>query len=97
MSKKTLGQVVKEARDALRLTQRGLAAIVDVKASHIAYIENNRRKPSLSLLRRLVEALGLHRREVLFLAHRPSFLRNQAQGIAAIDGYSRRCLDFWLR
>src|ERR1022692_2898991 len=69
MNKKTLGQVVKEARDALRLTQRGLAEIVDVKASHIAYIENNRRKPSLSLLRRLVEALGLHRREVLFLAH----------------------------
>ena len=69
MNKKTLGQVVKEARDALRLTQRGLAAIVDVKASHIAYIENNHRRPSLSLLRRLVEALGLDRRETLFLAH----------------------------
>jgi len=69
MNKKTLGQVVKEARDALRLTQRELAAIVDVKASHIAYIENNHRRPSLSLLRRLVEALGLDRREVLFLVH----------------------------
>lgn len=69
MDKKTLGKVVKEARDALRLTQRELAASVDVKASHIAYIENNHRRPSLSLLRRLVEALGLDRREVLFLAH----------------------------
>jgi transcriptional regulator with XRE-family HTH domain len=69
MNKKTLGPGVKEARDALRLTQREVAAIVNVKASHIAYIENNRRKPSLSLLRRLVEALGLHRREVLFLVH----------------------------
>ena len=69
MNKKTLGPVVKEARDALRLTQRGLAAIVNVKASHIAYIENNHRRPSMSLLRRLVEALGLDRREVLFLAH----------------------------
>jgi transcriptional regulator with XRE-family HTH domain len=69
MNKKTLGPVVKEARDALRLTQRELAAIVNVKASHIAYIENNHRRPSMSLLRRLVEALGLDRREVLFLVH----------------------------
>ena len=43
MNRKTLGRVVKEARDAMRLTQRGLAEIVEVKASHIAYIENNRR------------------------------------------------------
>ena len=66
--KKNLGPVVKAARDALRLTQRELAAIVNVKASHIAYIENNHR-PSMSLLRRPVEALGLDRREVLFLVH----------------------------
>jgi transcriptional regulator with XRE-family HTH domain len=69
MNKKTLGRVVKEARDALKLTQRELAARVDVRASHVAYIESNRRRPSLSLLRRLVEELGLDRREALFLAH----------------------------
>jgi hypothetical protein len=40
-----------------------------VKASHIAYIEGNRRKPSLPLLRKLVLVLGLDRREMLFLSY----------------------------
>ena len=69
MNKKTLGAVVKEGRDALRLTQRGLAEIVGVKASHIAYIENGHRNPSLALLRRLADGLGLNRKELLFLSH----------------------------
>ena len=69
MTKKTLGATVKEQRDALRFTQRELAAKVGVKASHIAYIENGFRKPSLSLLRRLADTLGLDPRELLLLAH----------------------------
>ena len=69
MADKTLGEVVKHARDSQRLTQRGLAKIVGVKAAHIAYIENNRRRPSIALLKRLAEALGLNRREILVLAH----------------------------
>jgi transcriptional regulator with XRE-family HTH domain len=60
-NKITYGAVIKEARESLGLTQRGLAAEVGVKASHIAYIEGNRRKPSLSLLRKLVLVLGLDR------------------------------------
>src|SRR3981189_113397 len=69
MNKKTLGSVVKEGPDGLRLTQRGLAEIVGVKASHIAYIENGHRNPSLALLRRLADGLGLNRKELLFLSH----------------------------
>ena len=65
----TLGAAIKEARESLGLTQRGLAAEVDVKASHIAYIEGNRRRPSLPLLRKLVLALGLNRRDMLFLTY----------------------------
>jgi transcriptional regulator with XRE-family HTH domain len=51
------------------MTQRELAKLVGVKGSHIAYIEGNRRKPSLSLLRKIADALGLNRRELLFLTH----------------------------
>ncbi len=40
-----------------------------VKASHIAYIENGQRNPSLSLLRRLADTLHLDRRELLFSIH----------------------------
>ncbi len=65
----TLGAVVKEARESLGLTQRGLAAEIGVKASHIAYIEGNRRRPSLPLLRKLALVLGLDRREMLFLSY----------------------------
>jgi len=69
MTKKAPGILIKEARNSLRLTQRDLAAMVGVKASHIAYIEGDQRNPSLALLRRLADALGLNRRELLFMIH----------------------------
>ena len=69
MKKKTLGSVIRDAREAQRLTQRALAELAGVKASHIAYIENGFRRPSLSLLRRLADSLGLNPREILLLAH----------------------------
>jgi transcriptional regulator with XRE-family HTH domain len=67
--KPTLGAVIKEARGSLGLTQRGLAAAVGVKASHIAYIEGNQRRPGLPLLRKLAHVLALDRRELLFLLY----------------------------
>ena len=69
MTKRTLGPVVKEARDEARMTQRDLATAVGIKASHIAYIENGRGRPSISLINRLAETLGLDARELLVLAH----------------------------
>lgn len=69
MKKKTLGQVLKQQRDALDLTQRELAAKLGVKASHIAYLENGRRKPSLALLTRIASTLGLDEQELFLLAH----------------------------
>jgi len=69
MSKRTLGQVVRQARDAHEMTQRQLAARLGVKASHVAYIESNQRRPSLWLVRRIADALELDRKELLFLAH----------------------------
>jgi len=90
MNKKTLGTVVKEGRDALRLTQRGLAELVGVKASHIAYIENGHRNPSLALLRRLADALGLNRKELLFLSHPDAkYLMDEE------DGAARKRDDAW--
>jgi transcriptional regulator with XRE-family HTH domain len=69
MTKRTLGSVVKEARDGARMTQRDLAAALGVKASHIAYIENSRRRPSISLINRLAATLGLSAKELLVFAH----------------------------
>jgi transcriptional regulator with XRE-family HTH domain len=91
-NKITFGAVIKEARESLGLTQRGLAAEVGVKASHIAYIEGNRRKPSLSLLRKLVLVLGLDRREMLFLSYPDAkFLIDDATK----SGAAKREKDAW--
>jgi len=69
MKKKTLGEVLKERRETMGLTQRELAAKLGVKASHVAYLENGRRRPSLSLLRRLGDVLGLETEPLFLLAH----------------------------
>ena len=69
IDKKTLGKVLKERRALLRLTQRELALKLGVKPSHVAYIEVNRRRPSLGLLSRIADVLGLQKEPLFVLAH----------------------------
>ena len=69
MKKKTLGQLIRQQREAYSLTQRELAAKLGVKASHIAYLENGRRRPSLALLSRISSTLGLDKQQLFLLAH----------------------------
>jgi transcriptional regulator with XRE-family HTH domain len=64
-----LGEVVRNHREGLSLTQRELAQKIGVEASHIAFIESGRRKPSLNLVARLADALGLDRQTLFILAH----------------------------
>jgi hypothetical protein len=40
-----------------------------VEASHVAFIETGRRKPSLKLVARLADVLGLDRQDLLIQAH----------------------------
>jgi transcriptional regulator with XRE-family HTH domain len=67
--KTTLGQTLKAARIALHLTQRQLALQAGVKPAHIAYLENDRRRPSLGLLSKLANILGLEQDKLFVLAH----------------------------
>jgi transcriptional regulator with XRE-family HTH domain len=69
MKKKTLGQILKDRRAALRLTQRDLATKVNVKPSHVAYIEIGRRRPSLALLGRIADVMGLEKESLFLLTH----------------------------
>jgi transcriptional regulator with XRE-family HTH domain len=64
-----LGEFLKSRREFLGLTQRALADKLGVKASHVAFMESGRRKPSLKLVARIADTLGLDRQEVLLLAH----------------------------
>ena len=94
MSKKGPGILIREARNTLKLTQRDLAAMVGVKASHIAYIEGEQRNPSLALLRRLADALGLNRRELLFMIHPEARHLTEEDEPAAKDGKPGRMEAF---
>lgn len=69
MKKKTLGPVLKRQREALAITQRELARRLNVKPSHVAYLENDRRRPSLGLLSRIAEVMGLEKEPLFLLAH----------------------------
>jgi transcriptional regulator with XRE-family HTH domain len=66
---RNLGQFLKARRVGLGLTQRSLAQKLGVEASHVAFIESGRRKPSLKLVARIADTLGLDRQDVLLLAH----------------------------
>jgi transcriptional regulator with XRE-family HTH domain len=69
MKKKTLGEVLKQRREALALTQRELARKLNVKPSHVAYLEKDRRRPSLGLVSRLADVMGLEKEPLFLLAH----------------------------
>ena len=69
MKKKTLGQVLKGQREILGLTQRELALKLEVKPSHVAYLEKDRRRPSLGLVSRIANVLGLEKEPLFLLAH----------------------------
>jgi transcriptional regulator with XRE-family HTH domain len=68
-SSQTLGELVKKARVEMRVSPRSLAEIVGVNTSHITYIENNRRRPSIPLMSKLANALEIDGREMLVVAH----------------------------
>jgi transcriptional regulator with XRE-family HTH domain len=69
LKKPRLGAFLKARRSALKLTQQSLARQLGVKASHIALLENERRRPSLGLLVRLAATLDVDGRELLQLAY----------------------------
>ena len=53
------GTTIRIRRRAFGYSQRELARLVGIKASHIAYLENGRRLPSLGLLVRLAKELNI--------------------------------------
>lgn len=68
-TRNTLGELLKRRRHDLDLTQRELADKLRVRASHIAYLESGKRKPSLNLMARLAATLDVSRQQLFVLAH----------------------------
>ena len=63
-----IGELMKGRRQALGLTQDLLATKLGINAAYVSLIESGRRKPSLKLVGRFADVLGLNRQEVLLLA-----------------------------
>ena len=68
-SRGALGEVLQKRRHALGMTQRELADRLGVKGAHVAYLEGGQRRPSLGLLGRIAEVLGLDREQLFMLVH----------------------------
>jgi transcriptional regulator with XRE-family HTH domain len=68
-TKPTLGKLLQKRRYELGLTQRVLAGQLGVKPAHVAFIETDRRRPSLGLLSRIATILRLDREKLFALAH----------------------------
>lgn len=57
---------IRRRRKAKGLTQKQLAAMIDVTESHISQIESGKRKPSFGILLKLGEALDCTVQDLLF-------------------------------
>ena len=55
----SLGQRVRKRRSALQITQQELASILGITSQHVSAIEKDKWSPSLTLLPKLGEALGV--------------------------------------
>jgi transcriptional regulator with XRE-family HTH domain len=65
----SLGQLIKQKRKELAVTQRALAEKLGVEPSHVAYLESGQRKPSLMLMAGLEATLGISKQKIFLLAH----------------------------
>ena len=65
----TFGQVIRERRRQLDLTQEEVARRIKTSTPYVGHLESGKRHPSDKILTRLAEVLGLDRRELFFLAN----------------------------
>lgn len=69
-SVETFGQRIKRERLARGMTQRDLAAAVDVGVPHISKIESGKENPSDDLIEKLAIVLKVEGDELMLVAHR---------------------------
>jgi transcriptional regulator with XRE-family HTH domain len=69
IKERTLGQVIRERRRQLDLTQEEVARRIKTSTPYVGHLESGKRHPSDKIVTRLAEVLGLDRRELFFLAN----------------------------
>ncbi len=66
---RAFGQVLRERRRKLDLTQNEVARRIKTSTPYVGHLEAGKRHPSDKVIARLAEVLGLERRELFFLAN----------------------------
>jgi len=66
---RNFGQVIRERRRQLDLTQEEVARRIKTSTPYVGHLESGKRHPSDKIVTRLAEVLGLDRRELFFLAN----------------------------
>jgi transcriptional regulator with XRE-family HTH domain len=66
---RSFGQVIRERRRQLEMTQEEVAQRIKTSTPYVGLLEAGKRHPSGRILSRLAEALGFARRELFFLAN----------------------------
>jgi len=63
------GQVIRDRRRQLDLTQEEVACRINTSTPYVGHLESGKRHPSDKIVTRLADVLGLERRELYFLAN----------------------------
>src|SRR6266446_7299217 len=66
---RTFGQVIRERRRQLDLTQEEVARRIATSTPYVGHLESGKRHPSDKVVTRLADVLGLDRRDLFFLAN----------------------------
>ena len=66
---RNFGQVIRERRRQLDLTQEEVAHRIKTSTPYVGHLESGKRHPSDKIVTRLAEVLGLDRRDLFFLAN----------------------------
>lgn len=66
---RSFGQVIRDRRRQLDLTQEEVARRIKTSTPYVGHLESGKRHPSDKIVTRLAEVLGLDRRELFFLAN----------------------------
>jgi len=67
--KSRFGQMIRDRRRQLELTQDELARRIRTSTPYIGHIESGKRHPSDEILTRIADVLGFDRRELFFIAN----------------------------
>jgi len=69
VKERTFGQVIRERRRQLGLTQQKVAEKIEASTPYVGHLEAGKRHPSDKIVARLANVLGFEGRSLYFLAH----------------------------